>query len=357
MKGLILAGGSGTRLRPLTHTGPKQLLPIANRPTIYYAIEDLVEAGIKEIGVVLGNNLPEMIQEAVGDGSRFGAKITYIHQGEPRGIAHAVLVSEEFLGREPFVVYLGDNLLKEGIREFVEGFEGSEEEARILLCRVKNPEQFGVAELDGEGRIVALEEKPREPKSDLALVGIYLFKYAIFGAARGIKPSRRNELEITDAVQRLIDSKRPIRASIVNGWWKDTGRPEDILEANRLILDELEGSNQGTVEDGVQIQGKVSIGKGTVIRKGSVLRGPAIIGEDCEIGPDTYVGPYTSVGDQTVIRGGEVEASVIIGNTRIECRERIVDSLIGRNSEIVSSSDALPRGRRLILGAYSSLRI
>jgi glucose-1-phosphate thymidylyltransferase len=357
MKGLILAGGSGTRLRPLTYTGPKQLLPIANRPIIYYAIEDLVEAGIREIGIVLGNNLPEMIQQAVGDGSQFGARITYIHQGEPKGIAHAILVSEEFLKKEPFVVYLGDNLLKEGIQEFVKGFDQSDEEARILLCRVKNPEQFGVAELRDDGQVVSLEEKPKNPKSDLALVGIYLFKSSIFQAAKEIRPSQRNELEITDAIQRLIDTKQRMTASIVNGWWKDTGRPEDILEANRLILDDLKASHQGKVEEGVEIQGEVSIGRGTVIREGSVLRGPVIIGKDCEIGPCTYIGPYTSVGDRTVIRGGEVEASIIIGDTRIECGERIVDSLIGRSTEILSSPHALPKGRRLIVGAYSFLRI
>ncbi|MEE8402620.1 MAG: glucose-1-phosphate thymidylyltransferase, partial [Candidatus Hydrothermarchaeaceae archaeon] len=262
MKGLILAGGSGMRLRPLTHTGPKQLIPIANKPALFYGVEDLREAGIKEIGVILGLNMPEMIEEALGNGSAFDTNITYVPQGEPKGLAHAVLVSKEYLGDESFVMYLGDNLLKAGVKEFVNNFEGSKFDARILLTKVKNPQQFGVAELDGSGKVIRLEEKPKKPKSDLALVGVYLFKSSIFKAVSQIKPSWRNELEITDAIQWLIDNGYNVDSHIVEGWWKDTGKPKDLLDANRLVLDGLEPSNHGKIEENVQIHGRVSIGEG-----------------------------------------------------------------------------------------------
>lgn len=351
MKGLILSGGHGTRLRPLTHTGPKQLIPIANKPVLFYAIEDLKEAGVTDIGLILGTNMPEKVKEAVGDGSKFGVEITYIMQGEPRGLAHAVAVAQEFVGQEPFIMYLGDNILKSGIKEFVEGFQDSDYQARILLQQVDNPQQFGVAELDDEGHVVHLVEKPKEPKSDLALVGIYLFKSSIFESIIKIKPSWRGELEITDAIQELLNSELKVDSHIVKGWWKDTGKPEDVLDANHLILDVLEPHNNGEIDEGAEVGGRVSIGKGTVVKKNSVIRGPVIIGKNCEI--DAYIGPYTSVGDNSRITGGEIESSIVVGDAVIECDERIVDSLIGNHCHIVSDENNLPKGRRFVIGENS----
>lgn len=355
MKGLILSGGHGTRLRPLTHTGPKQLIPVANKPVLFYAIEDLKEAGVTDIGLILGTNMPEKVRDAVGDGSKFGVNISYIIQGEPKGLAHAVSVAEDFVGEEPFVMYLGDNILKSGITEFVEGFEESDYQARILLQRVENPQQFGVAELNQEGHVVHLVEKPEEPKSDLALVGIYLFKSSIFEAIKNIKPSWRGELEITDAIQELLDTEKKVDSHIVKGWWKDTGKPEDILDANHLILDVLESSYKGEIEEGAKISGRVAIGKGTLVKSGSVVRGPVIIGENCVI--DAYIGPYTAVGDNTKITGGEIESSIIMGDALIECNERIVESLIGHHSRIVSLEDRLPKGRRFVIGENSVVNL
>lgn len=355
MKGLILSGGHGTRLRPLTHTGPKQLIPIANKPVLFYAIEDLKEAGVTDIGLILGTNMPEKVKEAVGDGSKFGVNITYIMQGEPKGLAHAVAVAQDFVGEEPFIMYLGDNILKSGISEFVEGFEDSDYQARILLQQVENPRQFGVAELDDKGNVINLVEKPEKPKSDLALVGIYLFKSIIFKAIEGIEPSWRGELEITDAIQELLNTELKVDSHIVKGWWKDTGKPEDVLDANHLILDVLESQNNGEVDDGAKISGRVSIGKGTRIKKNSVIRGPVIIGENCQI--DAYIGPYTSIGDNSLIIGGEIESSIVVGDAVIECNERIVDSLIGNHSNIVSKENSLPRGHRFIIGENSVVNL
>lgn len=355
MKGLILSGGHGTRLRPLTHTGPKQLIPIANKPVLFYAIEDLKEAGVTDIGLILGTNMPEKVKEAVGDGSKFGVNITYIMQGEPKGLAHAVAVAQEFVGEKPFIMYLGDNILKSGIKEFVNGFADSDYQARILLQQVDNPGQFGVAELDNNGNVIHLVEKPEEPKSDLALVGIYLFKSSIFKAISQIKPSWRGELGITDAIQELINSKLKVDSHIVQGWWKDTGKPEDVLDANHLILDVLEPRNNGVIEEGAKISGRVSIGHGTVVKENSVIRGPVIIGENCEI--DAYIGPYTSIGDNSRITGGEIESSIVVGDALIECNERIVDSLIGNHSHIVSEENNLPRGHRFVLGENSLVNL
>jgi glucose-1-phosphate thymidylyltransferase len=355
MKGLILSGGHGTRLRPLTHTGPKQLIPIANKPVLFYAIEDLKEAGVTDIGLILGTNMPEKVKEAVGDGSKFGVDITYIMQGEPKGLAHAVAVAQDFVGEEPFIMYLGDNILKSGIKEFVEGFQDSEYQARILLQPVDNPRQFGVADLDDAGNVINLVEKPKVPKSDLALVGIYLFKSTIFKAIDEIEPSWRGELEITDAIQELLNTELKVDSHIVKGWWKDTGKPEDVLDANHLILDVLESENYGEVEDGAKISGRVSIGERTVIKANSVIRGPVIIGENCHI--DAYIGPYTAIGDNTKIIGGEIESSIVVGDAIIECNERIVDSLIGNHSNIVSKENSLPRGHRFIIGENSVVNL
>jgi glucose-1-phosphate thymidylyltransferase len=349
MKGVILHGGAGTRLRPLTHTGPKQLIPIANKPMSLYAIEALRDTGVTEIAVILGSMAPEKVQEYYGEGERFGVNITYINQGEPRGIAHAVKLTEDFVGNEPFVVFLADNILKGGIQEMVEDFEQSEAAAEIALCHVRNPQSFGIADVK-DGKIVRLIEKPKEPASDLALVGIYLFRKPIFDAIRRLKPSWRNELEITDAIQSLLDDGLEVRHRLVKGWWKDTGRPEDILEANQLVLSGLSSYNKGNLEQGVSTSGVVCVDEGAVIHGEATLRGPLIIGKNCDIGPNCYIGPYTSIGDNCVIRGAEVENTIIVGDCRIECGKRIVDSLIGRNTQITDSTNSLPRGSRFIIG-------
>jgi glucose-1-phosphate thymidylyltransferase len=315
-----------------------------------YALEDLREAGIKDIAIVLGNIGPEKVVEYYGDGTKFGVNITYIRQGEPKGIAHAVGLAREFVCDEPFVVYLGDNLLRNGITELVERFRGSRAAAYIALCHVKNPDVFGVAELDSEDKIVKLVEKPKVPPSDLALVGVYLFQRSIFDAIDDLKPSWRGELEITEAIQRLIDQGLTVGSHIVSGWWKDTGRPEDILEANQLVLSDLDVINKGRFEGEVVATGRIAVGEGTVVKSKSTLRGPVMIGMSCEIGPETYLGPYTCVGDNVVIRGGEIENSIILSDTFIECGRRIVDSLVGRGSRVVSNEANLPRGHKLIIG-------
>jgi glucose-1-phosphate thymidylyltransferase len=298
MKGLILSGGRGTRLRPLTYTSAKQLVPVANKPVLFYGIEALAEAGIREIGIVVGDTQAE-IRAAVGDGSAWGVSITYIEQDAPRGLAHAVLISEPFLGDEPFVMYLGDNLLNKGITTFVDEFVREKPAAQILLARVPDPQMFGVAELS-EGRVIGLVEKPAEPKSDLALVGVYMFSAAVFDAVKSIRPSFRNELEITDAIQHMIDRGLEVRPHIVDGWWKDTGKLEDMLEANRLILDRIERRVDGTVDAESRVEGKVIVEAGAVIEN-SVVRGPAVIGARAKI-VNAYVGPFTSIMSDAEVR-------------------------------------------------------
>lgn len=356
MKGVILHGGRGTRLRPLTHTGPKQLIPIANKPISQYVVEDLRNAGITEIALVLGDIFPEKVMEYYGDGGRFGVQISYIEQGTPRGIAHAVALAEGFVSNEPFAVYLGDNILRSGITKLVNNFKDSSASAQIALAHVKNPEAFGVAEIKN-GRIVRLVEKPKSPPSDLALVGVYFFHSEIFDAIRRLKPSWRGELEITEAIQVLIDQKRPVEAEIVDGWWKDTGRPEDILEANQLVLSDIKNNIAGEVQNGVTVTGNVELGEGTTVISGSHIRGPAIIGKNCKIGPDAYIGPYSSIGDNVTIRGAEIENSIVIGDSVIECPQRIVDSIIGRNATIVASDLARPKGCKLIIGENTVISI
>jgi len=355
MKGVILHGGHGTRLRPLTHTGPKQLIPIANKPMSQYCLENLRDAGVKDIAIILGEIFPDKVREYYGDGSRFGVRIHFIEQGAPRGIAHAVALTKDFVGDDRFVVYLGDNLLRNGISAMAEDFNRSEADCQIALAEVKDPRAFGVAELEGS-RVVRLVEKPKEPMSNLALVGVYMFTPLIFEAIKDLKPSWRGELEITEAIQNLIDGGARVVARLVDGWWKDTGKPEDLLEANQLVLTDIRGSVEGTIERGAGVEGQVIIGKSSVVRSGSQIRGPAIIGEGCEIGPDTYVGPYTSVGDNVKLVGGEIENSIVVGNAYIECDRRILDSIIGNGTRIVSSSKA-PRGVRLIVGENTQLSL
>ena len=357
MKGLILAGGAGTRLRPLTHTGPKQLIPIANKPNILYCLEDLRDAGITDLGVILGDNQPEKVRELLQDGRDLGVHITYVVQGTPKGIAHAIGCAEDFLKGGPFCVYLGDNLLKGGIRNMVAEFVAGDAEAGIALCHVSEPQRFGVAELDDHGRVVRLVEKPQEPKSDLALVGIYFLRDSIFPVIRSLKPSWRNELEITDALETLRAQGGKVSAHIVTGWWKDTGKPEDILDANRLILDELAPRVEGTVEPGAEIKGRVAIGPGTVVRSGAVIHGPVIIGRDCTIGSGTYIGPYTAVGDRSVLEAADVENSILLADVHLATHHKIVGSLIGSHSHISEDERARPRGMRVVLGEHSHVRL
>jgi len=356
MKGLVLSGGYGTRLRPLTHTGPKQLIPIANKPNILYCIEDLREAGITDIGIILGNVMPEKVQEFLGDGSKFGVKLTYIVQGEPKGIAHAVNCAKQFMGQDPFVVYLGDNLLKNGIKTIPEKMVKEKADCIISLCPVKEPQRYGIAELSPDGKsVLRTVEKPREPKSNLAVIGVYAFNQSFFKVYPKLKPSWRNEYEITDAITQLIDAGYKVLPHRVEGWWKDTGKPEDILEANHLILDGINEKNEGRVEDGATVIGRVRVGNGTVIMGRSVVRGPSIIGENCKIGPNAYIGPYTAVGDRCQIRAAEIDDSIVMDDTVVEVERKIVRSMIGKGSRILSSNGLIPRGERLIVGENTAL--
>jgi glucose-1-phosphate thymidylyltransferase len=350
MKGLILSGGYGTRLRPLTYSQQKQLIPVANKPILFYAIEDVIEAAVKDIGIIVGPNKEQVIE--VVKSEKWDVEIEFIYQGEPKGLAHAILVAEEFLD-EPFVMYLGDNILREGIVEHAKGFKVNKNkyDASIMLAEVENPQQFGVAELNEDGTIKGLIEKPKVPPSNLALVGIYFFKPVILDACKSIKPSLRNELEITDAIQWLIDNGYKVGWKKVEGWWKDTGRPEDILEANRLVLDDIQTNNEGTVENS-RIIGRVTIEKGAEIRDSSV-KGPAIIGKDCTI-RNSYVGPYTSIGNECVIEDTEIEDSIIMEKSEIMGAGRIIESLIGKEVKIRRKAD-LPNGRKLIVGDNSEI--
>ena len=351
MKGLILAGGKGTRLRPLTFTSAKQLVPVANKPVLFYGIETLAEAGIREIGIVVGETRTE-IATAVGDGSRWGVRVTYLQQDAPRGLAHAVLIAEAFIGNDPFVMYLGDNVLAKGIVPFVEEFASVQPAAQILLTPVAHPEQYGVVETEGE-RVVRLVEKPKHPRSNLALVGVYMFGSAIFESVRRIRPSFRNELEITDAIQDLIDRGLEVRRHVVDGWWKDTGRLEDMLEANRLILDTLAPRIDGTVDGESRIEGKVVLEPGAHVSR-SVVRGPVIIGRDARI-RDAYVGPFTAIMRDVEISSAEIENSIVMEGSRItDLTDRVTDSLIGRSVTIARHAGK-PSALRFMLGDRSEV--
>ena len=353
MKGLILSGGKGTRLRPITHTSAKQLIPVANKPVLFYGIEALAQAGIDEIGIIIAPETGEEIREAAGDGSRFGVRITYIVQDAPSGLAHAVLTAEPFLGEESFVMYLGDNLLQGGIVDLVERFKTAECDALILLTPVPDPENYGVAELDGD-RVVRLLEKPRSPVSDLALVGVYMFTAAVHDAARAISPSVRGELEITDAIQYLVDGGARVEPHIVSGWWKDTGQLADMLEANRLILDVMEARCDGKLED-CQLDGRVVVAASARLER-STVRGPAIIGAGARL-LDAYVGPYTAIGERCVIEFAEVENSILLAGSEVRKLDRRVESsLIGRYVRI-GRDVRQPRAYRLMLGDNSEVRI
>jgi glucose-1-phosphate thymidylyltransferase len=353
MKGLILSGGKGTRLRPLTYTSAKQLVPVANKPVLFYGLEAMAGAGIRQVGIVVGDTAAE-IRAAVGDGARWGLEVTYIEQDAPRGLAHAVLISEGFLGHEPFVMYLGDNLLNKGIDHFVRQFAEAKPAAQILLTRVPDPQMFGVAELR-DGKVVRLVEKPKEPKSDLALVGVYMFGPEIFESVKRITPSGRNELEITDAIQDLIDRGLEVRPHIVDGWWKDTGKLEDMLEANRLILDTLERRIDGTVDAESRIEGKVVVEAGAVVER-SIIRGPVIIGARARI-VHAYVGPFTSIMNDVSVRDTEIEHSIVLeGSVISDLQNRVEDSLIGKNVRIYREP-VKPSAYRFMLGDNSEVGI
>lgn len=352
MKALILAGGKGTRLRPITYSIAKQLVPVANKPVIEYGIEAIRQTGIDDIGFIVGDAESE-IRHALGDGSRWNARFTYIRQDAPLGLAHAVATARDFLGEERFIVYLGDNLVKGGVNELVTDFMRGEGDASILLCAVKNPQEFGVAELEGE-RVVRLVEKPKEPKSNLALVGVYLFTPVIFEAIATLKPSFRGEYEITDAIQALIERGLDVRFRIVSGWWKDTGTVEAMLDANRLLLDDLKPENKGELIESV-VEGSVSIGAGTRVER-STIRGPVVIGEGCTIS-DAFIGPYTSIAKGCIIERSEVEYSIVMDGARLSSLDRrVAGSLIGRGVTVEGSADA-PRTLRLVLGDHSSVRL
>ena len=353
MRGLILSGGKGTRLRPITHTSAKQLIPVANKPVLFYGIEAIAAAGIEEIGIIIAPETGDEVRAAAGDGSRFGVQITYILQDQPGGLAHAVLTAEPFLGEEPFVMYLGDNLLQGGIVELVERFRGGGCDALILLTAVSDPENYGVAELEGD-RVVRLTEKPKKRVSDLALVGVYMFTSAIHDAARAIEPSARGELEITDAIQQLLDSGLRVEPHIVKGWWKDTGQLADMLEANRLILDTLVARCDGELVDS-QLDGRVVIEAGARLER-STVRGPAIIGADAKL-IDAYVGPYTAIGERCLIESAEVEHSILLAGAEV-CRldGRVESSLLGHNVRI-SRDLRQPRAYRFMLGDNSEVKM
>ena len=311
MKGLILSGGYGTRLRPITYSQQKQLIPVANKPILFYAIEDVIEVGAKEIGIIVGPNKEQVIETV--ESEDWDAEIDFIYQGEPKGLAHAILVAEDFLDDE-FVMYLGDNILREGIVEHAKKFEENRYDTSIMLTEVENPQQFGVADINENGTIKKLVEKPEVPPSNLALVGIYFFKPVILEACKSIKPSWRNELEITDAIQWLIDNGYKVGWTKVNGWWKDTGKPEDILEANRLILDDIQTRKEGNAKNS-KIIGRVIIEKGAEIKE-STVKGPSLIGRDCLV-RNSYIGPYTSIGDECVIEDTEIEDAIVMDRSEI----------------------------------------
>ncbi|HKO57637.1 MAG TPA: glucose-1-phosphate thymidylyltransferase [Thermoanaerobaculia bacterium] len=355
MKGLILSGGKGTRMRPLTYTSAKQLIPVANKPVLVYGIEAIVAAGIEDIAIIVSPETGPEIRQCIGDGARYGARVHYIEQDAPRGLAHAVLTAEDFLRDSPFVMYLGDNLLQHGITPLVEEYRSLDCNSEILLTKVPNPSSFGVAELSDDGTVVQLTEKPAEPKSDLALVGVYMFDQRIFEAAKAIRPSKRGELEITDAIQWLLDNGYSVHPHIVKGWWKDTGKIEDMLEANRTVLDTFDRDVRGDIRGESQIEGKVVIEEGAQIVD-AVVRGPAIIGRDARI-VHAYVGPYTSIGNRCVVEQCEIENSIVLENSTIKHVDgRIEASLIGKNVKI-GRTHRKPAAYRFMVGDNSEVGI
>jgi glucose-1-phosphate thymidylyltransferase len=353
MKALVLSGGSGSRLRPITHTSAKQLVPVANKPVLFYGLEAIRDVGITDVGIVVGDTGPA-IREAVGEGSAFGLNVTYLRQQTPLGLAHAVMIAREFLGDDDFVMYLGDNFIVGGITALVEEFRGGRPDAQIMLTQVPDPRQFGVAELDNTGEVARLEEKPAEPKSDLALVGVYIFTAAVHEAVQELTPSWRGELEITEAIQWLINHGRKVRSTIITGYWKDTGNVTDMLEVNRMVLESLESRCDGTVDGATEVIGRVVIGDGAQV-SGSRIVGPVIIGAGTRVS-GAYLGPFTSVASDCVIADSEIEYSIVLRGASIRGVRRIEASLIGHHVE-VTPAPRVPRAHRLILGDHSKVQI
>jgi glucose-1-phosphate thymidylyltransferase len=352
VKALVLAGGSGTRLRPITHTSAKQLVPVANKPVLFYGLEAIAEAGIEELGIVVGDTHAE-IEAAVGDGSAFGLQVTYLRQDRPLGLAHAVLIARDYLGDDDFVMYLGDNFIVGGISEIVREFAGNRPDAQIMLTRVGDPSQFGVAELGPDGAVVRLEEKPKHPKSDLALVGVYLFTPAVHAAVAELKPSWRGELEITDAVQWLVDHGRQVESTVITGYWKDTGNVADMLEVNRLVLESMTPGVAGECV-GSELIGRVVVEPGARVERSRVV-GPAIIGAGARVS-DSYVGPFTSIGADCRLSDSEIEYSIVLPRASISGVGRIEASLIGHDVEVTPAPNT-PRAHRLVLGDHSKVQI
>jgi glucose-1-phosphate thymidylyltransferase len=354
MKALVLSGGSGTRLRPITHTSAKQLVPVANKPVLFYGLEAIAAAGVTDVGIIVGDTAPA-IEAAVGDGSKLGIKVTYIRQLAPLGLAHAVLVAREFLGDDDFVMYLGDNFIVGGITGIVEEFSANRPDAQIMLARVSDPRSFGVAELDGAtGRVKNLEEKPKQPKSDLALVGVYLFSPAVHEAVASLKPSWRGELEITEAIQWLLDSGRTVNSSTITGYWKDTGNVTDMLEVNRLVLESLEPRLDGEVDAESEIIGRVVVEAGASVHASRVV-GPAIIGAGSRIS-GAYIGPFTAIDEDCTVTDSEIEYSIVLSSASIAGVGRIESSLIGHHSQ-VTPAPRVPKAHRLVLGDHSKVQI
>lgn len=353
IKGLVLAGGTGSRLRPITHTSAKQLVPLANKPILFYGLESMARAGVRDVAMIVGDTRHEVMQ-AVGDGSQFGLNVTYIHQEKPLGLAHCVLIAEEVIGDSDFIMYLGDNFIRDGVESFVGSFTERADgtNAQILLAKVPDPHRFGVATLDDAGNVISLVEKPEFPESDLALVGVYLFDSEIFEAVKSINPSARGELEITDAIQWLISNGRKVRSHVVDGYWKDLGEPEALLEGNRLVLESIEPKLLGDVDSESQLDGRVVLEENvTVIR--SIIRGPAVIGSGSVI-KDSFIGPFTSIAPNCYIESSEVEHSIILNDSRILNIERLEGSIIGK-SVIVAKKERRPLATRLVVGDHSRI--
>jgi glucose-1-phosphate thymidylyltransferase len=358
MKGLILAGGAGTRLRPITHTSAKQLVPVANKPILFYGLEAMVAAGITEVGIIVGDTRAE-VMAAVGDGSRFGAHVTYVPQDAPLGLAHCMLIAHDFLGDDDVVMYLGDNLLEQDLAAFVQGFEqarrgASPPAAQILLKQVPDPHRFGIAELDADGNVVRLVEKPADPPSDLALVGVYLFDRHIHEAVRAIEPSPRGELEITDAIQWLVDRGHLVRTELLDGWWIDTGKLTPLLEANRLLLEKIEPRVVGVVDEASTVDGRVVIAEGAEVVR-STIRGPVAIGRGTRV-VDSFIGPFSAIGDGCEVLNSEIEHSVVMDRSRVVDIPRIEDSLIGREVEVLRSKSR-PRALRVMVGDHCRIDV
>jgi glucose-1-phosphate thymidylyltransferase len=356
MKAIILSGGKGTRLRPLTYTGAKQLVPVANKPILWYGIESIVAAGITEIGIIISPETGGEVKAKTGDGSRFGAKITYILQDAPLGLAHAVKVAQPFLGDVPFVMYLGDNLVESQLDLFLDKFNSKHLDALTLLCEVENPTSFGVATVDETGKVLQLIEKPQNPLSNLALVGVYLFSPAIHHAIANIQPSPRGELEITDAIQYLIDGQKNVESFRLSGWWLDTGKKDDLLAANQIILDScLDLSIKGSVDEPSKVSGRVHIGAGSKIIN-STIRGPVTIGENCHV-ENCFIGPYSSIADETTLIEADIEHSVVLKGAKIvNIHQRIVDSLIGERAQLKPAPQR-PKALRFMIGDDSQIEL